>query len=612
MLKHGLFVFGLATALSAFFLPIENPDLHWHLSAARYIVTHHRLPAADFLSWTAFGKPWVDFEWLPQLAYYDLYCAGGFAALLAFKILILSAALAVFYMLVRLYAMENLFFLAAPVWAAGLIPSLDLRPENFTLLLFSAELYWLEKFRLGKSSWRFPKLALYCAAFFALWANLHAGFLYGLALLGMYSFGEFVPAALPYVYGRGKNIPFKNALLLAGALAAGTAGSLLNAYGWEIYSVALQHRDAIGKLQEYIVEWQPSSLLNPYQWPYWGITLLAFLVLLTRFIKKRDISYAHLAAIFYFGLSSSSHSRHSLFMVLTAIPCTLYMLRGIDWKGWRRHAATAACALLFMLTLSHFYDFVWTRGAGPAWRGAYAPEGAALFLKHNSGELRGLRMYNSWSMGGYLGYELYPDYRIFVDGRYIFHNYLEEMQSATKDNRAWETFVKKYGFDIVVMMRASYKFPLQKTFKTGRKEIVWRPFYLLFNPKDQWAVAYWDRKSVVLVRRKAVSGKWLKEHEFSYVRADDLPAVSVMVLEGELSETKVKKEVFSYLRGPHGSGADDAGPEVLGWWRRLQELIKEKRTTGQKIKPLAKKYFQPDSLVQSQNRAFSIQRINVR
>ena len=47
--------YGALAAIAAFcvfflFRPLVNPDLYWHLSAGKYILAHHTLPHADFLS----------------------------------------------------------------------------------------------------------------------------------------------------------------------------------------------------------------------------------------------------------------------------------------------------------------------------------------------------------------------------------------------------------------------------------------------------------------------------------------------------------------------------------------------------------------------------------
>ena len=89
MLGWGAFAF----AASVFFLPVLNPDIYWHLSAGKYTLAHLGPPRTDFLSWPLAGAEWVDFEWLPQVFYYLLHKAGGFRALLLFKVLVLALTL---------------------------------------------------------------------------------------------------------------------------------------------------------------------------------------------------------------------------------------------------------------------------------------------------------------------------------------------------------------------------------------------------------------------------------------------------------------------------------------------------------------------------------------
>ena len=73
-------------------LPFANPDLFWHLSAARRILELGRIPAADWLSYTRAGAPWIDFEWLTQLAWLAAYSAAGWWGLWAVKVALFSAA----------------------------------------------------------------------------------------------------------------------------------------------------------------------------------------------------------------------------------------------------------------------------------------------------------------------------------------------------------------------------------------------------------------------------------------------------------------------------------------------------------------------------------------
>src|SRR5580658_8922520 len=74
-------------------VPITNPDLFWHLSAARRMVELRTIPSSDWLSWTMSGVRWIDFEWLAELFYGVLHHEFGMVGLWVLKImLVLTAA----------------------------------------------------------------------------------------------------------------------------------------------------------------------------------------------------------------------------------------------------------------------------------------------------------------------------------------------------------------------------------------------------------------------------------------------------------------------------------------------------------------------------------------
>src|SRR5207247_8297028 len=49
---------------------VGDPDIWWHLENARLLVTTHHLPRFDTFSYTTLGHPWMDHEWLSEVAYY--------------------------------------------------------------------------------------------------------------------------------------------------------------------------------------------------------------------------------------------------------------------------------------------------------------------------------------------------------------------------------------------------------------------------------------------------------------------------------------------------------------------------------------------------------------
>ncbi|MBI2362717.1 MAG: hypothetical protein HYV15_04975, partial [Elusimicrobia bacterium] len=240
--ERGVSLVCLAAALSLFALPLANPDLFWHLSAGRWMAEHGALPRADWLSHTRAGAPWSDFEWLPQLLYHAVHRAGGMAGLFALKAGLMCAVSAALWRGLGLYGAGPLGrALGVLGWALASPAANDLRPENFSVLFFILLLTGLERRRReGREAWAAGALA---AVFLllAVWANLHAGFVYGLALLALYG---------------GAAAWRRRRILPLGAVAAGAAGSLVNPFGAGVYSVTLGHWAELGELTRYIREWQ--------------------------------------------------------------------------------------------------------------------------------------------------------------------------------------------------------------------------------------------------------------------------------------------------------------------------------------------------------------------
>lgn len=555
-----------AFACSAFVLPVVNPDVFWHLSAGKYTVSHLAPPRTDFLSWPLAGSEWVDFEWLTQVFYYLLHEAGGFRALQAFKALLLALTLLAFRSTVLLYGRSAALPLALPFFAAAIISNCDLRPENFTLLFFALTLYFLERSRLGSAP-RGPAAAAAVFVFFALWTNLHAGYLYGLALIGLYAAGEGLTEQLPWIYGKGPFARPQKSLQYLKGFFVGLAASLANPYGWKIYAVIANHQEHIATLQEHIQEWSPFSLDNAYQWPY-ALTLgAAFGAAAYFLLRRRHVVYQHIAALLFFAWASAAHQRHIPFFVMTALPFAL----ALPWEGAGprlRRALWPAAAALAAGLLWFYYALVWPQyGAAPRVH-RWSSDGLADFLKANSAELSGLRLYNHWGWGGWLGWELGPAYRPFIDGRYLFHDKIPEVTGLSKDARNWTRLIDRYEFDLMLVKLDEPAVPVKQRLADGTEEFFWRPAYMFYLPRRDWAVVYWDRAIAALVRRTAAPPGWLQERELRWLRPGDGANLSAPLLAGEIPLAALRRErdiMLGWRRDAEGYAGADAA-------RRVEEL----------------------------------------
>lgn len=467
---------GLLSLVPAVFLPLSNPDLFWHLSAARRMRETGAIPAADWLSSTRAGASWVDFEWACQLLFDALHRAGGLHALWAFKAAMIAASAYLLLKTLELYESSPATRAAAlALWGAATLARSDIRPELFSLIGFGLVFLALERRRLGR---KVPGPA-WCAGLFCLWTNLHPGFAYGLVLLGLYAAAETAE---------------RRRLELWKYLAAAALGALVSVQGFAGLGVIWRHAQDAALIGARISEWRTIRLDDPWHWPFWTALFTAFGAALLSLRRGRRPPLGPLGALLFFAFSASRHARMSAYFLACAVPLIICLLgeAGVkDGRGPRRAGAAAlAVFAFFSLWAGHAYGLGRT-----VFNDHFLPRDAAEFLAREAPKLPRRALYNPWGWGGYLGWRLYPDYLVFQDGRYLFHDLLAETGDALASPADWTTFLDRRGIDLALMENA----PLA---------VEGRPYHLAYFPRADWALVYRDGKALLFARRASVPGPW--------------------------------------------------------------------------------------------------------
>lgn len=562
-----------AVSASAFFLPVLNPDVFWHLSAGKYAAGHLAPPRFDFLSWPAAGKEWVDFEWGAQLLYYLAYKTGGFKALLLFKGLLLCLVLAVFRGLALLYGRAALLPLALPLLGAALAGAGDLRPENFSLLFFALTLFALEKIRLGKLVPARRSVFL-SFSFFALWVNLDPGCFYGLALIGLYAAGEFFSEGLSSIRGEKRERARLSPVYLK-LLLAGLAATLVNPYGLELYPAIAAHALRSPVPGEQLGVWAASAFGNPHLWPYRLLLAGVSSGLLFFFLRRRHAVYPHFAGLIFFAGLSAGYPGNIPFFVIAGLAFALALPWEVPSFSRRDPLAAGAASAAFLL-LYFYASYIWPyyTGKTPVFRASSV--NLAQFLKTNKKELSGLRLYNAGDWGGWLGWELAPDYKVFMDGRYLFKEKAGELAADARGYRRWGGLIEKYKFDLMLITLNEPLIPVRQRLADGRVELFWRPAYLFYLPKKDWAVVYWDYRVAALVRRSAVPAAWVAAREYFYLRPTDVPNLASPVLAGEIPLSGLDRELELYLASHPGGKEAPSNTSLVNFCRLIKEACAKK------------------------------------
>ena len=220
-------------------------DTWLSLTGGRFIV-EHGLPHTDSLTVAAYGRPWIDQQWLAHLVYYGTWVVGGYPLVGMLSAASIATALS---MLAWLLAKRG----AAPITVIGmtafplyiLLFSAEPRAQTLTYPLYVAVL-WLILDDAARRVW--TRRLLWIVPILVLWANLHGSVLMAAGLCVVYFGGRAVTAARGHTGG---------ARAYAAVAAASTVSVVATPYGPGVlsYYVRILNDPALHT----IAEWQHST-----------------------------------------------------------------------------------------------------------------------------------------------------------------------------------------------------------------------------------------------------------------------------------------------------------------------------------------------------------------
>jgi hypothetical protein len=157
---------------------LNDPDTLWQVTLGNWIIDHRAVPTVDTFSWTFKGTPWISTQWLAQVLLAQAHTLFGWAGpvLLAALAAALALALLARFLLEKLAAAPVLVVVTGALLITA--PHLVARPHVLALPVMVA---WMGL--LVRSADRGVAPPLPAVLLMALWANLHGGFILGLALI---------------------------------------------------------------------------------------------------------------------------------------------------------------------------------------------------------------------------------------------------------------------------------------------------------------------------------------------------------------------------------------------------------------------------------------------
>ena len=419
----------MAAALAALFLwfplmslkdPVVDPDIWWHMRTGEWIVQHHQVPRTDPFSITGAGRPWVAYSWTFELLAYWVGKYWDLLGLAALRIGMWLAATWAFYRLMR--ANVAGFWTAAGLTALGsyvMVRAFAVRPGSLTILFFVLELSLLwDAGRTGRSGrlWLLP--ALLC-----LWANVHAQFVYGLFVLGLFCIEPALNRIARYrsqVVG-GARVANRTLWII---LAASAAATLVNPYGWRVYQVVFEYGHQVWS-KRYILE------MSPLPFDQFSDYLAVLLVLGAAFALGRARQVRPLWVVLL-GWAALFAFRSQRDIWLLAIVCTLLIATESSpalsaRAGEELHSRAKLWAVAAIIaTLATAWQYITpTNKDLLSYLALRLPLGSVAYIHEH--HLRG-PLFNNFDWGGFLIYAL-PDEKVAIDGRTNVHGAAEMERS---------------------------------------------------------------------------------------------------------------------------------------------------------------------------------------
>lgn len=460
---------------------ITDPDFWWHLRTGQYIYETGSIPRQDVFSYTVSNQRWVTHEWLTEIVLYLIYNVSGQEGLILTFAAIITGAFALLYLQCpgRPY-LASFVVIWAAITSAG---TWGVRPQMLSLLLSSTFLYILHLYKGGRRRyiWLMPPLMI-------LWANLHGSFLLGLVFPTVYIVGGAI--ANLFGGGDGQNLRWRDIRLLVIVTLISGIVPAVNPNGVRLllYPFATL---ASPTMQAYIMEWFSPDFHQPQFQP---LALFILLIVVVLGLSRRKPGVTDFLFLVGFSYASLRSARHIPYFVLTAAPILTTQLLNIwqrsQWSkrftiGGQQRSTPYLVVNWLLLSLVILGGAIKVglvlRDNAEAQRHAFPVDAVDFMLEQRTTG----NLYNLYHWGGYLIWRLYPEQKVFIDGRADVYGdaFIDEYLRVYQLRENWQEPLDRYNVSLVLIDEGS-------------------SLSTVLNESQDWERRYAGKGAVIFVRQE--------------------------------------------------------------------------------------------------------------
>jgi hypothetical protein len=389
---------------------LMDPDIWLHLRTGQWILENRAFPSYDTFSSRAMGQPWIAYSWLFDILVFKIFMAWGARGLLALPLVVSLSSAGWLVLFFRRFTNVRRAMILAILCFLVLLPLRTPRPWLFTIsaMVVELSLLWIAR-ETNRLALLLPLIPL-----FALWANLHIQFVYGLGLIGLFALDASLPSFLRKAFAA-ESAPTLRATPLWGLLAASVLATFANPYGWNLYRMVLEYA-AQKSPMTYIQEYQAMPFRDAWDWMVLALVLAATFRL-GRMPARSLLLISLLLSSCFFGFRSQ---RDMWFPALISAVSIAASIRKADTLGSSDGKYLSAALAVSLITGLAFVSLSggFSEEEYRKLTVKFFPEGAVRFVKSHG--LKG-PLFNSYSWGDYLIWRL-PGLPVSMDGRSNFYD----------------------------------------------------------------------------------------------------------------------------------------------------------------------------------------------
>ncbi len=450
-----------------------DTDLWGHIKFGEHLWLSKAFARTDIYSYTAYGREWINHEWLSELLMYFVYENFGSPGLLIGKLLV---GFAIIFLLSQIsfhrtphpLVYSLVFILAVFVMSPGFMT----RPQILTFFFTALFLYILHLYFEKQKNllWLLPIIMI-------LWVNSHGGFLIGAGILPVVLGSEIITGS----FKKRKKGDLRTLIFWC---VMTEISVLANPYGYRLMVFLYQSLS----LPRNIGEWEAVGILD---FSYLRFKLFAILVLVTLFLQREKNRYWEIGIIIIVLVFAFRHQRHTPIFAITAAP---YLAEKLSILAKRMNLFSRIKSLWVYVILNTvvvlLIGFQLFHAANRHIRTEFNiivdpkmyPVYAVHFLKQN--KIKG-NILLPFEWGEYAIWKLHPDCKVSIDGRFRTaypEEVLDDHIRAAADGRRWKKVIDKYPSDIILARRDPF-------------------FQQMITEQKKWIYVYSDSISMIFVKK---------------------------------------------------------------------------------------------------------------